>query len=151
MEHGREKNEKTNKQQHRWVWPANKLSAPLIPHVRKSGFQNPGIFCLWNPESGNVLLVEFGILGLGIRNAVQGNRNPTNDCNPESKFQWQGLEYSTWNPECKTILGSLTWGEWESQVLTASTTISWTLDRRTFEGEAEDLNKSRQCLWFRPM
>ena len=52
MEHGREKNEKTNKQQHRWVWPASKPSAPLIPHVRKSGFQNPGIFCLWNPESG---------------------------------------------------------------------------------------------------
>ena len=21
------------------------------PHVRESGFRNPGIFCLWNPES----------------------------------------------------------------------------------------------------
>ena len=41
---------------------------------------------LWIPESGNFLLVEFGILGLGIRNTAQGIRNPTNDCNPESKF-----------------------------------------------------------------
>ena len=23
----------------------------LSPHVRESGFRNPGIFCLWNPES----------------------------------------------------------------------------------------------------
>ena len=52
-----------------------------------------------NPESGNVLLVEFRILGLGNRNAAQGIRNPTNDCNPESKFHWQRLESSTWKPE----------------------------------------------------
>ena len=96
---GKKKNEKTNKQQHRWVWPTSKLSAPLVHHVRESGFQNPGIFCLWNPESGNFLLVESGILGLGIRNTAQGIRNPTNDCNPESKFHWQRLESSTWKPE----------------------------------------------------
>ena len=23
----------------------------VSPHVRESGFRNPGIFCLWNPES----------------------------------------------------------------------------------------------------
>ena len=67
-------------------------------HVRKSGFQNPGIFCLWNPESGNVLLVEFGILGFGIRNTVQGIRNPTDDCNPESKFHWQNPVLGNRNP-----------------------------------------------------
>ena len=45
------------------------------------------------------LLVESGILGFGIRNTAQGNRNPTNDWNPEPKFHWQRLEYNTWNPE----------------------------------------------------
>lgn len=67
-------------------------------HVRKSGFQNPGIFFLWNPESGNVLLVEFGILGFGIRNTVQGIRNPTDDCNPESRFHWQNPVLGNRNP-----------------------------------------------------
>ena len=59
------------------------------------------------PESGKFLLVESGILGFGIR-------NPTNDWNPESKFYWQRLESSTWNPESmtwypesKSVLGSL--------------------------------------------
>ena len=38
-------------------------------------------------ECDKFLLVESGILGLGgIRNTVQGIRNPTNDWNPESKF-----------------------------------------------------------------
>ena len=31
----------------------------LSPHVRESGFRNPGIFCLWNPESG--ILLKIGI------------------------------------------------------------------------------------------
>ncbi|CAH3120144.1 unnamed protein product [Porites lobata] len=33
----------------------------------------------------------------GIRKTVQGVRNPSNDWNPESKFHYQRLEYSTWN------------------------------------------------------
>ena len=56
----------------------------------------------------------------GIReNFACGIRNPTNDCNSESKFYCQILESSTsnpesavWNPESKTVLDSLTWGEW---------------------------------------
>ena len=71
--------------------------------------QNPGKVCLWNPESGKILLVvsgiwkillvESGILGFGIRNTAQGIRNPTNDWNPQSKSNWERLEWSTWNPE----------------------------------------------------
>ena len=56
------------------------------PHVKESGFRNPGNFCIWNPESWKFLLVESGILGLGIRNTGLGIRNPTNNSNPESKF-----------------------------------------------------------------
>ena len=40
-------------------------------------------------ESGKILLMESGILGIGIRNATQEIRNPTNDWHPESKFYWQ--------------------------------------------------------------
>ena len=38
------------------------------------------------PESEKLLLVESGILGLGIRNTAVGIRNSTNNWNPESKF-----------------------------------------------------------------
>ena len=41
------------------------------------------------PEAGKFLLIEFEILGFGIRNTAQGIRNPANDWNPESKFYWQ--------------------------------------------------------------
>ena len=38
----------------------------ISPHVRESGFRNPRIFCLWNPESW---ALESGILlKIGIRN-----------------------------------------------------------------------------------
>ena len=47
---------------------------------------NPGKFCSWNPEFGNFLLVESGILGSRIRNAAQRTRNPTINLNPESKI-----------------------------------------------------------------
>ena len=69
-------------------------------------------------ESGNVLLVESGILGFGIRNTAQEIRNPTNDWNTGSKFNRQRLESSTlnsestaWNPESTTVLDTLMWGE----------------------------------------
>ena len=29
------------------------------PHVREFGFRNPGNVCLWNPESGKILLLEY--------------------------------------------------------------------------------------------
>ena len=41
------------------------------------------------PESKKILLLESVILGFGIRNMGQIIRNPTNNCNPESK---------DWNP-----------------------------------------------------
>ena len=59
------------------------------PHVKESGFRNPENFFIWNPESWKFLLVESGILGLGIRNTGVGIRNPTNNSNPESKFHWK--------------------------------------------------------------
>ena len=68
------------------------------------------------PESMKFLLVESGILGFGIQNTAVGIRNPTEDWNPESRFHWQRLYSSTWNPEStawnpesKTVLDSLTW------------------------------------------
>ena len=80
------------------------------PRLRECGFRNPINFCWWNPESGK-LLADSAILGFGIR-------NPSKDLNPESKFHWQRLESSTWNPEftacypeSKTVLDSLTWGD----------------------------------------
>ena len=41
------------------------------------------------------ILVEW----IAPLNTAQGIRNPTKDWNPESKFHWQKLESSTWNPE----------------------------------------------------
>ena len=45
----------------------------VSPHVRESGFRNPGIFCSWNPESwaleSGIQHQESGILlKIGIRN-----------------------------------------------------------------------------------
>ena len=61
-------------------------TAGLSPHVKESGFRNPGNFCIWNPESWKFSLLESGILGLGIRNTGVGMQNPTNNSNTESKF-----------------------------------------------------------------
>ena len=52
----------------------------------KSENNTSGHFCLWNPESEEIIIVKLGILGLRIPNAAQGIRNPTNNWNPESKF-----------------------------------------------------------------
>ena len=59
------------------------------------GLRNSAKFWFWNPESEKNLLVESWILDFGIRNTAQGIRNPTNDLNPKSKFQWQRLESSS--------------------------------------------------------
>jgi len=58
-------------------------------------------------ESGirKIWFVESGILGFGIRNTAQGIRNPTNPA------IWN-QEYTASNPESKTVLDFLTWGEW---------------------------------------
>ena len=109
------------------------------PHIRESGFRNPGNFCMWNPEYWEFFHVESGIL----ENFACGFRNLGNFrlCNPESwalesgiQLQESGIpltigirnprstekdvESSTWNPEptklnpvSKTVLDSLTWGD----------------------------------------
>ena len=62
--------------------------------------------------------MESEILDFGIQKTAQGIHNSINNGNPESKFYWQRLAFSTWNlesiawnPESKTVLDSLTWGE----------------------------------------
>ena len=73
------------------------LKSCKTAHVRASEFRN----------RGNFLLVESGILGLGIRNTAQGIRNPTNDWNTKSKFHWQKLE---------SEIHSVRWGrEWKGR------------------------------------
>ena len=55
------------------------VSKILSLQLRETGFMNAEKLCLWNPESGKILLVESGILGFGIWNTAQGTRNPPND------------------------------------------------------------------------
>ena len=65
-------------------------------------------------ESGihKVLVVESGIVGFGIQNAAQGIQDPAYDWDPESKFPLTEYPESTaLNPESKTVLNFLTWGE----------------------------------------
>ena len=76
--------------------PGHVLPSPVSPHIR---------------ESRN-------FFAFVIRNTAQRFRIPTNDRNLESKFHWQRLESSTWNPEStawnlesKTVLDSLAWGD----------------------------------------
>ena len=46
-------------------------------------------------ESGEFLVVESGIVGFEIQNTARGIRSSTYHCNPESKFHWQRLKYSS--------------------------------------------------------
>ena len=84
-----------------------------ISKVRKSGFRNRRNLYLWIPESGKFFLEESGIWGFEIWNTARGIWNPINDWNLESKFHRQSPESSSWNrnPESKTVLDFLTWGE----------------------------------------
>ena len=74
---------------------------------------------IWFLESGKFLFVESAILGFWIQNTAQESGIALNRTwNPESKFHWQRLESSTWNPESgawnpesKNVLDSLTWGD----------------------------------------
>ena len=75
--------------------------SPPGPHVRESRLWNPGNFCLYNPESGKVLLIESGTLGFW--NKAQGIRNPSSTDKESTSC--------TWNPESKTVLDSLTQGD----------------------------------------
>ena len=67
--------------------------------------RNPGKFFLWNPESR----------ALESRIEI---KYPTKEWNLESKFHWKRLESSTrnpesmeWDPESRSVLYSLTWGD----------------------------------------
>ena len=77
------------------------------PHVREYGLRNPRNFGWWNPEARKKEFVKSGILGFGIRNTAQGIRNPSNDCNPESKFHWNP---GPKNPK-STACNPQSWGE----------------------------------------
>ena len=67
-------------------------------HVREFGFRNPGNVCLWNPESGQILLSEYKKKNRspGFWNGEYRSRNP------ESKLYWQIQESSTCNPRQKS-------------------------------------------------
>ena len=65
------------------------------PHVRESGFWNPGNFC-------------FGIRNPGLSIPEYSSKNPTNNWNPESTFHWQRIpnpgNFCWWNPEYSKFL-----------------------------------------------
>ena len=100
------------------------------PSVRKFGFRNPVNFCLeicWN-QAGK-FLVEFGILGVGIRSTLSSrNPDPANDWNPnnpnspDKKCQKKNPESAACYSQSKTVLDSLTWGR---ALLFYCTTCTW--------------------------
>ena len=73
------------------------------PHVRESGFQNPGAWKFLLVESGIQLKESEIPLTIGIRNPSSTEK----DLEPST---WN-LESEAWNPESMTVLDSLTWGD----------------------------------------
>ena len=84
------------------------VSRPITRISRPCGFRNPRNFCLWNPESwaleSGIQLKESRIL-LKIR--IQNSSSTDTDLNPVPG----NPESSSWNPESKTVLDPLIWGE----------------------------------------
>ena len=82
------------------VFSLTRLSFPLVRfrHVRESGIRNPANFCSRNPESTMVWNPESTLVW-----------------NPESRRLESGkgldLDSGCWDPESRTFLDSLTWGE----------------------------------------
>ena len=73
---------------------------------------------IWSPESEKFLLVDTRILGFETRKTAQGIWNPTDDriwypSPTESGIHYLGThaESIAWNPESKTVLDCLPWGE----------------------------------------
>ena len=64
------------------------------------------------PESVKFLLMKSGILGFGIQGTAQKNWNWESSVTDKQLgiHSWN-LESMAWNPECKTLLDFLTWGE----------------------------------------
>ena len=72
--------------------------------VRKSEIRNRRNFCLCNPQSVKILLVESGILGFRIQIRAQGIRNPT------FERLGSGIEVPLVKNRIQ-VLESLIWGE----------------------------------------
>ena len=74
-----------------------------VAPFKEFGFQNPGNFCLRNPES---CALESGIkrkeYGIPLRNTFPLTMTGIKYRNPEP---------TVWNPKSKTFLDPLTWGE----------------------------------------
>ena len=117
------------------------------PSVREFGFRNLVNFCLeiCQNQAGK-FLVEFGILGVGIRNTLSSsNPDPANDWNPNNPNSpdKKNVESSSWNPESaawysqsKTVLDSLTWGR---ALLLYCTTCTWQPYNKFQENNTLDL------------
>ena len=73
--------------------------------------RDPWNFCLWNPESEKRLLVGSRIRlkesGIPLTIEIQ---NPSST-NKRLNYSTWNLKSTAWNPESKTVLDSLTWGE----------------------------------------
>ena len=65
----------------------------LSPCVKEFEFRKPesGKFLVEESSIQKFVLVKSRILGFGIRNTDLRIRNPTYDCNPESKVHWQRI------------------------------------------------------------
>ena len=82
---------------------ARSLFRPLLPSA-------------WYPKRQHLYSCFAGYVE--TESGVFGNRNPAKDWDPESRFHWQRLQSSTWNPEfpawnpeATTVLDSFTRGE----------------------------------------
>ena len=86
------------------------------PHVKESGFRNPGNFCNWNPESW---ALESGIQVYESRIPITIRiRNPSSTEKDLESSNWNP-ESTAWNPESKSVLDSLTRGEMKLEKATS--------------------------------
>ena len=73
------------------------------------GIWNQGKFCLWNPESRNILLMKFGFWALKSKYTSR-NQEPHQFLKSICKFHWQRIQNPLPGiPESKTVWGSLIW------------------------------------------
>ena len=81
------------------------------PHVRVSGFRNLENFCLKDPESRKILLMESGIQGFGIQNKAQvphlGMKSRIQVPLEKTGIQQPESRILEWDPESKTVSYSL--------------------------------------------
>ena len=80
----------------------------------ESGFRNPRNFCLWNTEFGKIFPVEWGILDQEPWALESGIQLKESGIKVSLKKTWSSTwnpESTAWNQESKTVLDSLTWGD----------------------------------------